>query len=109
MSDASTKKRRSVFGVYASHTLQHPWLFSTTVVCSFIMQATSLIAPLYLKKFINILASTTPSDFAIKSLMAILATIVVVWVVEWITERAQYIATMYLELGVMRDLYRSSF
>src|SRR4051812_6840936 len=103
MSETPKRKRRSAFGVYASHTLQHPALFFTTVACSFIMQATSLIAPLYLKKFINILANTTPSDFAVGSLLAILATIVVVWVVEWITERAQYIATMYLELGVMRD------
>src|SRR3989344_497310 len=102
-------KRRSVFGVYAAHTLRHPWLFGTVVVCGLIMQGTYLAAPLYLRKFINILASGTPSETAVHTLFVILVTIVVVWFIDWIAHRIQYIATMYLELRVMKDLYRSSF
>src|SRR3989344_2283626 len=92
MSAPPLTKRRSVFGVYAAHTLRHPWLFFTIVVCGLIMQATYLVAPLYLREFINILA-----------------TIVVVWFVDWVAHRIQYVATMYLELRVMKGLYRSSF
>ena len=109
MDDAPRVKRRSVFGVYAGHTLKQPQLFFTVVVCGLIMQATYLIAPLYLKKFVNILATGTPTEEAVHSLLIILATVVVVWFVDWVAHRIQYVATMYLELRVMKDLYRSSF
>ena len=109
MSAPPLTKRRSVFGVYAAHTLRHPWLFFTIVVCGLIMQATYLVAPLYLREFINILATGTPTEAAVHSLFIILTTIVVVWFVDWVAHRIQYVATMYLELRVMKGLYRSSF
>lgn len=109
MQDTPKKRHRSVFGVYASHTLKYPELFFTVVVCGLIMQATYLIAPLYLKKFINILATGTPTDAAVHSLLIILATVVVVWFVDFVAHRIQYVATMYLELRVMKDLYHASF
>ena len=107
--DALPQKRRSVFGVYASHTWKHPVLFLSTVVCGLIMQGTYLAAPLYLKKFINILATGTPTEATVHALFVILTTVVAIWFIDWITHRIQYVATMYLELYVMTDLYHSSF
>ena len=109
MTDRPHKASRSVFGVYARHTLKYPRLFFSTVVCGVIMQVTYLIAPLYLKQFINILATGTPNEAAVTSLFIILGTVVIVWFVDFFAHRIQYVATMYLELKVMRDLYHSSF
>src|SRR3989338_7191827 len=95
MSAPPLTKRRSVFGVYAAHTLRHPWLFFTIVVCGLIMQATYLVAPLYLREFINILATGTPTEAAVHSLFIILTTIVVVWFVDWVTHRLSRFSKVY--------------
>ncbi len=103
------RKPRTVFSVYAREVLRHPKLFSVIVVCDLIMQATYLVAPLYLRSFFNTIAKNVPSDAVAQALVYILVVIVIIWIIDWLAHRGQYVATMYLETRVMSDLYRSTF
>lgn len=92
-----------------SHAIRHPWYFLGIVAAGFAMQGAMLAAPLYLRKFINTIAAGNPSPEAVQILIGTLAIIVCLWLLDWAAHRLQYIFTMYLEIGVMADLFKSSF
>ncbi len=102
-----SRKRRSVWGIYSSYTLRYPWLFVAVIVASCAAQATALAIPLFIRQFINILASRDVS--AVDALYSTLATIVIIWCVDWAAQRSRYFATLTLESKVMTDLVRSAF
>ena len=102
-------RKKTVFNVYARHIARYPILFSATVLLSLIMQGTYIAAPLFLRQFFNDLADNFPSPDAVHVLLSILAVVVLVWVIDWLAHRVQYVCVMYLETGVMSGLYHSSF
>lgn len=95
--------------MYLRHALQYPWYFLGIILAGLVMQWALLTAPLYLRKFINTIATNTASPEVVQILIGTLAIIVILWIVDWAAHRLQYIFTMYLEIGVMSDLFRSSF
>ena len=109
MEAAQNRPRRTVTRIYTRHALRYPWFFLGIILSAFAMQGAMLTAPLYLRKFINILASSQPNPEIAHALVIILLIIIILWLVDWAAHRAQYIFTMYLEIGVMSDLFKSSF
>ncbi|MFZ2886646.1 MAG: ABC transporter ATP-binding protein [Minisyncoccia bacterium] len=109
MKGTQERGRRTVFGVYAAHALRYRWLLFGIIVMNITMACAALAAPVYLRTFINTLAMGDTSDVVVSSLLATLAIIISFWVLDWLAHRVQYVLTMYLEVGVMTDLYHSSF
>lgn len=69
----------------------------------------SLAIPLYLRSFINTLASAQSEITTTYALLHILAVIVILWIVDWARTRLQYYSTMRVQVGVMSELYTHSF
>lgn len=109
MKTPASQPRRTVAGIYIRHVLQYPWLFFGIILAALAMQGAMLTAPLYLRKFINTLVSNQPSPEIVHGLVLTLLVIIILWLIDWAAHRAQYIFTMYLEIGVMSDLFKSSF
>lgn len=105
----TSRRRRTVTGIYIRHALQYPWFFSGIILAGLAMQGAMLTAPLYLRKFINTLASSQPGPEIVHVLILTLVAITILWLIDWAAHRTQYIFTMYLEIGVMSDLFKSSF
>lgn len=104
-----SRKRQTVLSVYAGHVLRYRWLFLATVTMNLVMAGSALAAPVYLRKFINMLVATTPSDIVLSAALGLLGMAIIFWVLDWFAHRAQYLITMHLEVGVMVDLYESAF
>lgn len=105
----TTGTKQTVFGVYAGHVAKYPWLFIGTIVMNLVMAGSALAAPVYLRKFINTLVATSPSDVVLSVVFGLLGMAVLFWVIDWIAHRVQYLITMHLEISVMVDLFESSF
>jgi ATP-binding cassette subfamily B protein len=107
MSQMKSSSNAGIFRTYATHTLRYPWLFVIIVLAAVLAQVTVLAAPIYLKIFIDTLAA---GDVAmVPVLRSTLAVLVLIWVLNWLFDRARYFATVYLEANVMPDLMRDAF
>lgn len=104
-----TRKHRTAFRVYASHVMDYRWYFFGVIIMNLVMAASALAGPVYLRKFINMLATGDPGSIALSTLFGVLGMVILFWVIDWFAHRVQYLLTMYLEVGVMVDLYRESF
>lgn len=107
MSQMKSPRNAGIFRTYAAHTLRYPWLFLAIVLTAILAQATVLAAPIYLKIFIDTLA--TGDIGAVTVLKSTLAIIVLIWALNWFFDRVRYFATVYLEANVMPDLMRDAF
>lgn len=100
--------RQSVFGVYWSHVKRYKWSFIGVVTGAVATVGVSLAIPIYLRSFINT-ASYGQSDTALAALFQILVILTALWLADWALHRFDAFCTMRIEVGVMRDLYTSSF
>jgi ATP-binding cassette subfamily B protein len=100
---------RAVIDVYMRHTKPHIWLVGIAFFGILGVQAASLIAPLYLKTFFNVLASASPSAETAATLLSTLAIIAAFWLMDRIFRRIEDTATVVIESRVMANLYDSAF
>jgi len=106
---SSLPAKRSVWGIYSYFTLRHPFLLACIVLGGISLQAANLIAPLYLRKFFNTLASGAPNPELVSQLVLILSVVVGMWFLDWLSRRIQDFANIRLASRVMSDLLTSSF
>jgi len=99
---------RDVFSDYWAHTVRYPWLLTTLLAVGFAIQTAIVIAPLYLKEFVDIIASVAPAE-AGERLTAALALFGGLSFVAWGLRRLQFHIIANLESRVMADLNVSSF
>ncbi|MSR70868.1 ABC transporter ATP-binding protein [Candidatus Kaiserbacteria bacterium] len=100
---------KTVFRAYWARVSEHKGLLATILVGGAIVQGATLVAPLYLRQFFNLLAQNTPSEAVVVALFAALTVVVAMWLVEWVGRRIQDTANMYLSSRVMTQLMTSSF
>jgi ATP-binding cassette subfamily B protein len=100
---------RAVLRVYVGKVLEHPWLFGTLFVSILALQATELIAPLYLRTFFNQLAASVPSPAVVHGLFITLFIYAAVTLVGWALRRVMNFSVMYTETAVMTTLYGEAF
>ncbi len=98
-----------VFRAYWHELRQHKVLLVLVLVGGFIVQAGMLVAPLYMRQFFNLLASSNPGDQAVGVLFGVLWVVTAMWLVEWIGRRVQEIANINLETRVMTNLLTNTF
>ena len=105
-------KRSRAYAVaraYARETRNHPWLFVATVAGVVATQVAELAAPLYLRRFFNLLSEGTQNAEAVPALIAILVMLALLSLAGWAARRVHGFSIMYLETRVMARLYDRAF
>lgn len=100
---------RSVLNAYIPELLKHPVLLTLAIIGMIGLQAAELIAPLYLKKFFDALASGASTEAVATILYQTLGMIAVVYLASWFARRIFQTSLMYLEVRAMASLYGKAF
>lgn len=98
-----------VITAYAKAAGKYPQLVFLIFFGSFIIQLAAIVAPLFLKRFIDAIATTDPSVVAASALVGIVALYGLTNFVGWLGYRVQMLSIMHTEARVMADLSRSAF
>lgn len=111
MSEEKKKEIRvlPVIKAYWAAALTYPWLVFLSVLGVLTLEAGNIIAPLYMRDFINVLSSSTPSNAVVVSLLTALAFFAGSNLVGWIGQRIRMSSITVMESRVMRDLSNSAF
>lgn len=99
---------KDVFSDYWSHTVRYPWLVAALVTTGLLIQTAIVAAPLYLKEFVDIIASVAPEE-AKERLSTVLILFAGLSFVAWGLRRLQFHIIANLESRVMADLNVTSF
>jgi ATP-binding cassette subfamily B protein len=110
--DKKTNKKTNTGAVvrrYWRHTLAHPWLLGVGIAGVLIQQATNVIGPLYLRDFINDIATLTPSAANAALALAPLGIYALVSLVGWVGNRMDMGAGLSLIYKTQKDLMDEAF
>jgi ATP-binding cassette subfamily B protein len=98
-----------VLKAYGAVSLRYPGTLVAIFLSTIALQAAALLAPLYLKSFINIISSGTPSALVTHSLLVLLAAYALIGAGSWASRRVNMIGIMYIEAEAMADLENDAF
>jgi ATP-binding cassette, subfamily B, bacterial len=99
----------SVLRIFFRASLRYPVLLWLGVAAVFGMQAAAVVGPLYLKKFVDVLATSSVSEAAVITLFGILASYAIIQVLNWLCLRIEMVTNMRIEARVMEDLSNQAF
>ncbi|MBI2623787.1 MAG: ABC transporter ATP-binding protein [Candidatus Liptonbacteria bacterium] len=102
-------RARDVFRAYIREARRRPWLLLWTFVGAIGIQAADLISPIYLRQFFNLLALDARGTDIIAQLLTLVGILAVITAISWCMRRLNYYSILYIEAGVMSDLYASAF
>jgi ATP-binding cassette subfamily B protein len=94
---------------YFTAAKKYPLVFSLIFIGSLVIELSGVVAPLFIKQFIDRIATGDISDAAITSLLLVLLSYSGIVFIGWIGRRIQMISLMNLEARVMVDLYNKAF
>jgi ATP-binding cassette subfamily B protein len=100
---------KAVLAAFWPHVRRRPLLLGAVLASTVAMEAAVLAAPWYLRQFFNALAAQGPSEAAAAALLSTLWVIAALWVADRLLKRAQDIANVYLQAGIMASLYEKTF
>jgi ATP-binding cassette subfamily B protein len=105
------KKVRSgaVLKAYFKAAGTYPWLSVFAIVGATGIEVSNVIAPLYLRKFINLLSGATPSPEVIHSISVALLLFIGFTLLAWFFQRIRMVAIQNSESFIMRDLANKAF
>ncbi len=108
------KKKKAVRSVpvlraYFSAGKKYPWLVTSLLLGSFLIEIAGVISPLFIKQFIDQISEGDVSDGVAYGLFVILGFYGLTMLMGWIGRRIQMLSMMYLEAKVMVDLYNKAF
>ena len=110
---SSDKKRTArvwpVLRAYGKAALVYPKSLSVALIATVGIEAAAVIAPLYLRWFINLLSGGTPSPSTVQALFFVLIIFAAVNFVGWIGQRVRMLSIGRMEAKVMTDLYENAF
>ena len=112
MGDGKSKRRGKgsvVIRDYMLAAAKYPWLLGTLLISSLAYSIASVIAPLYIKEFIDRIAEGPAIEAAITGLLTVLGFYALVLFVRWVIGRIQILSLVYLESKVIVDLYDRAF
>jgi ATP-binding cassette subfamily B protein len=98
-----------VLKAYSATALRYPGILTVVVLSTIALQIASIVAPLYLRNFINILSSGVPSVVVVHSLFVILAIYGGIGAANWVARRFNMISIMRIEALGMADLSNEAF
>ncbi|HVW82724.1 MAG TPA: ABC transporter ATP-binding protein [Candidatus Paceibacterota bacterium] len=98
-----------VLRAYWRATAKYPWVLSALVASIVIAQASSLVAPLYLRNFINTLSAGSVSAVVVSSLFALLIAYAAYNLLNWLSRQVIFWANARLDADAMADLENEAF
>lgn len=102
-------RTRAVLRAYGRAALTYPYLLAAAVLSMLLIELASVVAPLFLKRFINILAAGNTADAVISAVVWTLVAYAAVNFIGWIGQRIRMYSVGRLEARVMADLYDEAF
>ncbi|MFA5997912.1 MAG: ABC transporter ATP-binding protein [Candidatus Paceibacterota bacterium] len=100
---------RAVLRAYGRAALAYPWALGAAVIAAITIEAAGVVAPLFLRQFINLLSGGTPTAEVVRAIFLALLFFSAVNLVGWLGQRLRLYAVNRLESRTMVDLYQSSF
>ncbi|MDP1690253.1 MAG: ABC transporter ATP-binding protein [bacterium] len=98
-----------VLRVYGKAAFAYPGLLSAVIIATITIVGGEVIAPLYLKKFVNVLAGGNTAPTAFSAVIVILGMYALVNFIAWIGQRVRMLTLGRLEARSMADLYDEAF
>lgn len=100
---------RSVFRVYWKHTQPHLLALFFVLLSAITLQAATLIGPLFLRQFFNVLSTAPRTQETVSVLVPLLLMVGAMYMLEWASRRAQAISMILAESKIMAKLFDTSF
>jgi len=98
-----------VLRVYGKAVLAYPGLLSAVIIAVIAIEVASIIAPLFLKQFVDVLAAGTSAPNVVQSIIWILTAYTLVNLLGWVGQRVRMFTLGRVEARVMADLYDQAF
>lgn len=98
-----------VLRAYGKVAIAYPGLLSAASLAALTIVAADIVAPLYLKQFVNVLAAGNTAPNIFNSIVVILGAYAFVNFVGWLGQRVRMLTTGRLESHAMADLYDKAF
>jgi ATP-binding cassette subfamily B protein len=98
----------AVARAYWKHLVQYKWYATTSFLCIFLIQAASVIAPLFLRQLVNVISVGVSSD-AINAGIWALVGYSIVQAIIWATWRVEMFAGTQICARIMADLSQEAF
>ena len=102
-------KAAPVLRNYVRAALRYPLLLACLFIGVVTIEVAGVVAPLYLRTFINNVAGGHPSSVLTSILLATLIAYGITQLVGWLGRRIQMASLQYIEVRAMRDLYDDAF
>jgi ATP-binding cassette subfamily B protein len=99
----------AVLRAYAKAVLGYPWLLIVAIIATAVIEGAGVIAPLFLRQFIDLLSASAPTAAAAWALFVMLSFFTGVNLVSWFGQRVRLFSVNRIESQVMVDLYQKSF
>jgi len=111
MHDEKKKTARAlpVLRAYGAAAFSYPWFFTAAIIAALTIEGAGVVAPLYLRQFIDLLSGGTPTAETMHALFIALALFTTVNLVSWLGQRLRLFSVNQIESRVMVDLYRKAF
>lgn len=94
---------------YAKAAAKYPSILGLIFVGSLVLEIAGVIAPLYIRKFIDTLSTGVPSTLLAQALFSILLVFGFINLIAWAGRRVQMLSIMAIEARVMSDLSNHAF
>ena len=104
-----TIRIKPVLKAYFKATTKYPWLLTASIIGATGLEIANVIAPLYMREFINKLSEGTPSHELTIALLLTLAALAGFNVLSWVFQRVRMTSISIMESKIMRDLSNSAF
>ncbi|MFZ2975234.1 MAG: ABC transporter ATP-binding protein, partial [Candidatus Moraniibacteriota bacterium] len=98
-----------VLRAYGKAALAYRGLLSAVIIATIAIVAGEIVAPLYLKKFVNVLAAGNTAPAIFNTIAVILGAYALVNLVGWTGQRVRMLTIGRLEARVMANLYDKAF
>jgi ATP-binding cassette, subfamily B, bacterial len=100
---------REVLRAYGNAALKYRRAFAGAVIAAVTIEAAGVVAPLFLRQFINLLSTGIISPELIQMLFITLVSFTFINLIGWAGQRLRLYAVNNLESKTMRDLYQEAF
>ena len=97
-----------VLRAYGAAIFAYPGLLIGAVISVVLIEGAGVIAPLYLRQFIDLLSGGS-SSATTHTLIIILCIFALVNFIGWVGQRLRFVTVTWLESGAMADLYNNAF
>ncbi|MCR4275856.1 MAG: ABC transporter ATP-binding protein/permease [Candidatus Parcubacteria bacterium] len=98
-----------VLRAYGKAALVYPWSLCGAVVAAIAIEVANVVAPLYLRQFIDLLSGGTPTQEVVRAIFIALLFFTTTNLVSWLAQRLRLFAVNKLESRTMVDLYQNAF